>query len=126
MLKYDFSGKIVVYVLKNADEEDIPPTSINLYKREGKEPFSFVWVKDKCRIGAELTDADKIIFSGGQDKTLCVRNKGDATLFNGKNILLRNKKYTLSYDEKLLMIFNDGEVEIEIHYKNIKPSERER
>lgn len=126
ILKYDFSGKIVIYVLKNVDEEDIPPTSISLYNREGKEPFTFAWVMDKCRISTNLMDADKIIFSGGKNNTLCVRNNGDATIFSGKDILLRNKKYSLNYDEKLLLIFNNGEVELEIHYKNIKPSERKR
>lgn len=126
ILKYDFSGKIVVYVLKNPGWEDMPPTSINLYKREGRDPFTFAWVRDKCRIDTKLRDADKVVFSGGKNNTLCVRNNGDVTAFSGKDILLRSKKYTLSYDEKLLLIFNDGEVELEIHYKNIKPSERER
>ena len=123
--RYAFAGKIVVYVLKSADGNDIPPSSINLYRREGKEPFSFAWVKDKCRIGEDLKDADKVIFSGGRDNTLCVRNCGDVTMFNGKTILLRNEKYTVNYEEKLLMIFNNGEFELEIHYKKLKPSERE-
>lgn len=126
ILKYDFSGKIVVYMLKNAGGEDMPPASVNLYKRESREPFSFQWIKDKCRIDAELKDAEKIMFYGGENHTLCIRNNGDATLFNGKDILLKNKKYTLNYNEKLLMIFQDGEIELEVHYKNIKPSERER
>lgn len=126
ILKYDFAGEIVIYVLKSAGGEDVPPTSINLYKRGNKDPFSFAWVKDKCRIDAKLKDADKVVFFGGKDNTLCVRNGGDVTLFNGKDILLRSKKYTLNYNEKLLAIFNDGEIEVEIHYKNIKPSERQR
>lgn len=126
ILKYDFSGEIVIYVLKGVGGEDVPPASINLYKRESKEPFSFAWIKDKCRIDTKLTDADKVIFFGGKDNTLCVRNCGDVTLFDGKDLLLRNKKYTLNYNEKLLAIFNDGEIELEIYYKNIKPSERQR
>lgn len=125
-VKYDFSGKLAVYLLKNANGEDMPPASVNLYKRVGKEPFSFAWVKDKCRMDMNLKDADKILFSGGKNHALCIRNNGDATLFNGRDILLRGKKYTLNYNEKLLMIFNGGEIEVEIHYKNIKPSERER
>ncbi len=102
------------------------PMSVNLYKRESKEPFSFEWIKNKCRIDMGLRDADKIIFSGGKNHTLCIKNNGDATLLNGKDILLKNKKHVLSYDEKLLMIFQDGEIELEIQYKNIKSCERER
>lgn len=126
IFKYAFSGKIVVYVVKSTGGEDMPPASVNLYKREGKNPFSFEWIRDKCHIDIELKDSDKILFYGGENHTLCIRNNGDATLFNGKDVLLRSKKYTLNYNEKLLMIFNDGDVELEIHYKNIKPSERER
>jgi len=126
IFKYDFSGEIVVYVLKNTGGDDVPPACVNLYKIEGRKPFSLEWVRDKCHMDIKLKDADKILFFGGENHTLCIKNNGDATLFNGKDILLRSKKYTLNYNEKLLMIFNDGEIELEIHYKNIKPSERER
>lgn len=124
-MKHDFSGKLAIYVIKTQDEADIPPSSINLYARGNKEPFSFQWVKTKCRLDMELEDADKILFSGGADYTLCVRNNGSTTVMQGTEILLRGKKYTLRYNDKLLLIFNNGETEIEVHYKNMKPSERE-
>lgn len=124
-MKHDFSGKLVVYVIKTEDEEDIPPASVNLYARGSREPFDFEWVKIKCRLDMELGDADKILFSGGTDHTLCVRNNGSATVMQGSEILLRGKKYTLNYNDKLLLIFNNGGTEIEVHYKNMKPSERE-
>lgn len=114
----------MIYVLKTPDEADIPPASINLFAREDREPFSFEWVRGRCRIGYRLRDADKLVFSGGEDHTLCVRNRGDVTAVRGSEILLREKKYALSYNDKLFLIFNDGEIEMEIHYKNMKPSER--
>ena len=73
-----------------------------------------------------LKDADMVLFLCGSEHTLCVRNRGNVTVVCGKEILLQNKKYILHYNEKLLMIFNDGEIEMEVHYKNMKPSERER
>lgn len=124
ILRHDFSGKLVVYVLKNPDETDIPPASINLFARESRDPFSFDWVRARCGIGYRLRDADKLTFSGGEDHTLCIRNRGDVTAVRGREILLRDKKYVLNYNDKLFLIFNDGEIEIEIHYKNMKPSER--
>lgn len=124
-MKHDFSGKLVIYVIKTKDEVDIPPASVNLYARESREPFNLDWVKNKCQLEIELEDADKILFSGGVDHTLCVRNNGKATVMQGSEILLRGKKYSLSYNDKLLLIFHNNETEIEIHYKNMKPSERE-
>ena len=122
--KYDFSGQLVVYMLKNPTGEDMPPTSVSLYSRETREPFSFAWVKEKCHIDMLLTDADKIQFQGGAEHTLCVKNKGDVTVVCGKEIILRNRKCILHYNEKLLLVFNGGDIELEIHYKNMKPSER--
>lgn len=124
--RHEFSGKLVVYLLKNPEERDMPPVSINLYGRENREPFSFQWVKDKCHIELPLKDADKLQFSGGPDHTLCIRNHGEATVMSGQELLLKNQKYTLHYDEKLLLVFDGGETELEIHYKNMKPSERKR
>lgn len=102
----------------------MPPARVNLYSRETREPFSFEWVKEKCHIDMLLTDAHKIQFQGGAEHTLCVKNKGDVTVVCEKEILLRNRKCILHYNEKLLLVFNGGDVELEIHYKNMKPSER--
>lgn len=124
--RHDFSGKLVVYLLKAPGEADMPPASINLYRREGREPFSFQWVREKCHMELPLEDADKLQFFGGPDHTLCVRNHGKVTVMSGQEILLQNRKYTLHYGEKLLLVFDGGETELEIHYKNMKPSERER
>lgn len=124
--KYDFSGQLVIYMLKNPTGEDMPPASVNLYLRESREPFSFAWIKDNCHIDMPLVDADKVLFRGGAEHTLCVKNKGNVTMVCGKEILVWNRKCILHYNEKLLLIFNDGETEVEIHYKNMKPSERKR
>lgn len=123
-LGYEFSGQITIYVLKNQNE-DIAPCSLRLYGRD-KKSFSFDWVKDCCGIRTTLRDADKIRFYGGKDHTLCLKNHGYATIVKGREILPCEKKYSLSYGEKILFIFNDGEIEIELHYKNMRPNERER
>lgn len=125
-VKYDFTGEIALYVLKSKEEQDFPPAAVNLYKLGGKASFNFVWVREKCFPALGLKDADQVLFYGGKDHTLCVKNSGAATLQSGQVILPRGKKYSLRYNDKLLMIFNDGETELELHYKNIKPSERER
>lgn len=121
-LGYEFSGQIKIYVLKN-QEEDTAPCSLRLYGR-GKKSFSFDWVKDCCGICTALKDADKIRFYGGKNHTLCIKNHGYATIMKGNEIFRMEKKYNLSYGEKILFVFNNGEVEIELHYKNMKPSER--
>ena len=46
------------------------------------------------------------------------------TIVKENQILKRERKYSLYYGEKILLIFNNGGTEIELHYKNMKPSER--
>lgn len=121
--KYDFSGQIAVYLLKGECEEDIPPCSIKLFGRSRKS-ITFDWIKDRCGIRYKLTDAEKIRFFGGKDHALCFKNNGYATIVKENQILKRERKYELFYGEKILLIFNNGGTEIELHYKNMKPSER--
>ena len=121
--KYDFSGQLAVYLLKGEREDDIPPCSIKLFGKSRKS-ISFDWLKDRCGIDYKLSDADKIRFTGGKDHTLCFKNNGYATIVKGNQILKRERKYSLCYGEKILLIFNNGGTEIELHYKNMKPSER--
>ena len=121
--KYDFSGQLAVYLLKGEREDDIPPCSIKLFGKSRKS-ISFDWVKDRCGIDYKLSDADKIRFTGGKDHTLCFKNTGYATIVKGNQILKRERRYSLCYGEKILLIFNNGGTEIELHYKNMKPSER--
>lgn len=121
--KYDFSGQLAVYLLKGEQEDDIPPCSIKLFGKSRKS-ISFDWIKDRCGIDYKLSDADKIRFTGGEDHALCFKNTGYATIVKENQILKREKKYSLYYGEKILLIFNNGGTEIELHYKNMKPSER--
>lgn len=121
--RYDFSGQLAVYLLKGEREDDIPPCSIKLFGRSRKS-ITFDWIKDRCGIDYKLEDADKIRFTGGKDHALCFKNNGYATIVKESQILKREKRYSLYYGEKILLIFNNGGTEIELHYKNMKPSER--
>ncbi|MFQ9531926.1 hypothetical protein [Roseburia intestinalis] len=110
-------------MLKGEQEDDVAPCSIKLFGKSRKS-ISFDWIKDRCGIDYKLSDADKIRFTGGKDHALCFKNSGYATIVKENQILKRERKYSLYYGEKILLIFNNGGTEIELHYKNMKPSER--
>lgn len=124
--QYAFSGQLLIYLLKYSTAKHRFPAVVNLYTRGSREPFSFAWIKDKCHIDMFLRDADKIWFRGGPEQTLCVKSRGDVAVACGEKMLLYNIDYLLNYNEKLLLIFNDGEIRIEVHYKKAGFSERER
>lgn len=125
--QYAPSGLLLVYILKySAGKDDMFPATVNLFIWGSREPFSFAWIKDKCHIDIFLRDADKIWFRGGPEHTLCVKSRGDVAAVCGKKLLLYNVDYLLHYNDKLLLIFNDGEIRLEVHYKEVGYSERER
>lgn len=57
-------------------------------------------------------------------QTVAVYAFNIGTIVKENQILKRERKYSLYYGEKILLIFNNGGTEIELHYKNMKPSER--
>lgn len=119
---YEFSGQITLYLLKGG-QEDLPPCSIKLFGSE-KKSFSFRWVMEQCGMTSDLQGADKIKFTGGPDHALCLKNIGSATIMKGSQMLTGEKKYFLRYGEKILLVFHNGDVELELHYKNMRQSER--
>lgn len=122
--KYEFEGKINLYVLKTKEGEDIPPQSLNLYSRYTKDMITLQWILDTCGIAIKLEDAEKIVFKPGNKRALLVRNTGEATLLKGRELLLKSQQYPLHFDEKVTILFENEETELEIHYKNLKPKER--
>ena len=122
--KYYFEGKINLYVLKTRDEEDIPPQSINLYSRYSKDEITLQWILETCKIQMSIKDAEKIIFKPGNKSALLVRNCSNATIIKGRELLLKSQQYPIHFDEKITILFEEEDIEMEIHYKNLKPNER--
>lgn len=121
--KYDFSGQLAVYLLKGEQEDDIPPAVLS-YSENHEKVYHLTGSKTAAGLTINYQDADKIRFTGGKDHALCFKNSGYATIVKENQILKRERKYSLYYGEKILLIFNNGGTEIELHYKNMKPSER--
>lgn len=122
--KYRFEGKINLYVLKTRDEADIPPQSINLYSRYSKDELTLQWILEACNIQVSVKEAEKVVFKPGNKSALLVRNCGNATIVKGRELLLKSQQYPLHFGEKITILFEEEEMEMEIHYKNLKPNER--
>lgn len=122
--RYYFEGKINLYILKTKEEQDIPPQSINLYSKYSRDEITLQWILKTCNIRLPLMEAEKIIFKPGNKRALLVRNTSDATILKGRELLLKSQQYPIHFDEKITILFEEEEVELEIHYKNLKPNER--
>jgi len=122
--KNDFFGKVQVYVIRNRDDIDYPPGSINLFARCNREMITLEWILDACNLPLELKGAEKVIIKPGNDKSLVIKNGGKATALMGRELLEKNTSYRLYYNQKVTFIFDQEDAEIEVHYKDLKPNER--
>lgn len=122
--KNDFFGKVQVYVIKNRDDIDYPPGTINLFARCNREMITLEWILDACSLPLELKGAEKVIIKPGEDKSLVIKNNGKATALMGRELLEKNTSYRMYYNQKVTFIFDPEDTEIEVHYKDLKPNER--
>ena len=122
--KTDFYGKIQIYVIRNKDDIDYPPETINLFARCNREMITLEWLLDACNLPLNLNGAEKIIIKPGEDKSLIIKNNGKATALMGREFLAKGYTYRLYFNQKVTFIFDQDDAEIEVHYKDLKPNER--
>lgn len=117
-----YSGKLNIYVVKTADEADIPPQTYRLFGRSA-EWLSLTKVLETCGIPMDKTKTDRIEFFPGDDHALIVTDRSaSCSVFRGMEALRKGIEYPVSYNAKITVVF-DKMTEIEIHYKSLKPSE---
>lgn len=119
-----FTGKLNIYVLQTPGGDDIPPLAYRLFGRQAMRiPLSKIL--DSCNIKLGKIGEENIIFCAGPDKALIAMDQSEnCTMLRGTEILKKGVGYPVHYNGKLTVIFEDGITEVEIHYKNIKPSEQ--
>lgn len=124
MHRNDFYGKIQMFVIRNKENIDFPPESINLFARCNREMITLEWLLDACNLPLDVKGAERIIIKPGVDKSLIIKNNSKATALKGREFLIKGQSYHLYYHEKVTFIFDEEDTEIEVHYKDLKPNER--
>lgn len=120
-----YSGKLNMYVVRNENGRDIPPQTYRLFGRRGGR-MTLNQVLATCGIKFGKIGAEDIILYPGPEQSLIVMDQSEGcTMLRGTEILKKGMGYPVFYNEKLTVTFEDEATEMEIHYKNLKPSERE-
>lgn len=79
-----------------------------------------------CGIRLGKIGAEDIVFYPGYDKSLIVMDQSEqCTVMRGTEILKKGMGYPVYYNEKITVTFEDSITEMELYYKNLKPSEQE-
>lgn len=121
----EWGGKLQVYVIHNKDDIDYPPESINLFARCSRDMITLEWILDTCNLPLTLGGADKIILRPGDDRSLTIKNNSRAAVLMGRELLMKGRSYHLYHGEKVTFIFDREDTEIEVHYRDLRPNERQ-
>ncbi len=120
-----YSGKLNLYVIRTPDSRDVPPQTYRLFGRKAGR-LTLNYILTACGIKFGKIGAEDIVFYPGPDRAVIIMDQSDGcTVLRGTEILKKGMGYPVTYGEKLTVTFDDDATEMEIHYKNLKPSERE-
>lgn len=120
-----YTGKLNLYVVQTSNGRDIAPQTIRLFGRKSGR-ITLEWILNSCGIKFGSVGAGDIAFYPGPEKAVVIMDQSEqCTVMRGMEILKKGIGYPVYYNEKLTVTLEDGVTELEIHYKNLKPSERE-
>lgn len=120
-----YSGKFNFYVVRTGDGRDVAPQTYRLFGRSSGR-MTLEQILTSCKIKFGKIGAGDIIFYPGPEHSVIIMDQSErCTVMRGMEILKKGMGYPIFYNEKITITFEDGETEMEIHYKNLKPSERE-
>lgn len=120
-----YSGRLAMYVVRTMDGRDIPPQTYRLFGQPGGR-LTLDKILTSCGIKFGRIGAEDIIFYPGPDHTLIMMDQSErCTVMRGSEIMKKGMGYPVCYQEKITIAFEDEMTEMEIHYKSLKPSERE-
>lgn len=119
-----YSGKFSIYVVRTADGRDVPPQTYHLFGRNsGRMTLGQILTSCKIKLG-RIGEEDIIIYPGPDHSVIIMDQSERCTVLRGMEILKKGMGYPVFYNEKITITFEDESTEMEIHYKNLKPSER--
>jgi hypothetical protein len=122
--RYEYAGKLKLYVTKAPDDSDADPMEYNLYRHFGKEEISLGKILENCGLSFALDGAYKVFFSPGANKALVLTNKSDCTILKNRDLLVKDHSCLVYFHESIHITFEDERSEMILEYKNVKPSER--
>lgn len=121
-----YTGRFSMYVVRTKEGKDIPPQTYPLFGRPSGR-LTLDKILSSCGIKFGKIGAEDIIFYPGPDHSIILMDQSEGcTVMRGSEIMKKGMGYPVFYHEKITITFEDGQTEMEIHYKNLKPGEREK
>lgn len=121
--KYDYTGRLNIYITQTKSGRDIPPLTYNLFRIPGGKVLSLQEILDGCDVSEPMEGADRIYFKAGAGRCLVLSNDSDCTIMQNREILLKGRSYLIGLDSKVDITFEDEITEMALQYREVRPNE---
>ena len=112
-----FTGKLDIYgIMLDGGRKELPPLSFNLEQMGRKKSLRLSTVLEMAGVPYHYPEASHIYFFPGQDGMLAVANNSQAVIYCGGLPRFQNQQATLTFGQKLRVIFEEDVNEYEIYY----------
>lgn len=119
--KFDYTGRLNLYVTRTRSGEDIPPLTYNLFPIPGGHSLTLGEILDNCGVEEPFEGAEKIMFRPAANRCLLLTNDSDCTLLQNREILMKGRSYQVMLNSKVDITFEDEQSEMVVQYRDVKP-----
>ena len=119
--KISYNGKLLIYVTKTPDDEDIAPREFNLFRLFNAKPISLAEILGGCGLEINFIGAEDIIINP-MPRGIFIKNASDCTITKRHDILLKGSRTDLYYGDSIYVTSSDEAFELTLIYKSLKPS----
>ncbi|NEW09808.1 VWA domain-containing protein [Paenibacillus sp. SYP-B3998] len=120
--KPKFVGRLEGYFLNTASGNDVPVKYWPLPSFEKQRTIRLSDLFASLDINEPLPETERITIQAGKQGTLLFKHNTRCSVEKGKLPIPKNKVEILRYNDKIYITFEDHITEVELRYKEIKPS----
>lgn len=118
--KFTYSGKLMIYVIKTPNGDDIPPREFNLFRMNSAQ-VPLEYILEQCDIDENFKSVPNILINPAKN-CIIVENKSDCTITKRNILVENNKQVELYYDDSINIVTEDETAEMILQYKSLKPN----
>ncbi len=125
-IHHEFVGKFDIFVIMaRGGEYEFPPMSFRMDRLQGRKKASLADIFAGCNMPLTFPGADKIWLMPGPQKSVLLKNASKAEIRCLGRVVGVGATEKLQFAQKFYITFEQGEDEVEIHYRDTKETLRE-
>ncbi len=116
---YFKGGRIEGYFLSTKSGKEYPALFWNENHLANKSLITLGELMSFMEVDENLMESRKIFFEANEKETMTFWHRTKCTIYLNNRELSSGKQVELRYDDKMYIVFEDGETEIEVRYKRV-------